>query len=170
MDPITKIITTMYRNNEKIFRNNAHFILKKFYSIPLDEDDLILECLQQLMKKGKKFQPTPEYSLENYLYSNIKYTMYSYCRSFTRKNNAILNNYIDFALMENFKSQSYHYSELNLSFFTKLQKRILDDLYHGKLTIKEIATKNTTTSQLIKKQIIEIKKKIIKQKENDVNL
>jgi hypothetical protein len=166
VDPITKIVTTMYRTNKQVFRNNAHFVLQKFYSIPIDEDDLILGCLQELIVKGNNFKSTPEYPLEKYLYSNIKYTMFSYCRSFTRKNNAILNNYIDFELMENFKSQTYHYKELNLESFTEIQKAISEDLYQGKLSIKDIAIKHTTTSNFVKKQIKEIRKNIIKQKDN----
>jgi hypothetical protein len=169
MDAITKMVMIMYRTNQQVFKNTARFVLRKFYSIPVEEDDLILGCLQQLIIKGKEFKPTEQYSLEKYLYSNIKYIMYSYCRTFTRKNNVILNNYVDFDLMENFKSQTYNYSELNLEYLSKLQKSILDDLYIGKSTIRQIAVKNTTTSFAIKKQIKEIQKIIINQIENSTD-
>lgn len=165
-----KIITTLYTQNKKQFRTTAYYILKKFYSIPIDENDLISECLHQLIKKVENFQPINEITLEKYLLSNIKFVMFSYCRSFTRKNSMILNNYVDFELVENYHSNTYKFSEeITLDFLTKLQYEIFHDLYIDNLTIKEVAIKKTTTSHLIKNEIIKIKENIQKQIDNFVD-
>ncbi|MGL6125053.1 MAG: hypothetical protein ACRC1F_01015 [Metamycoplasmataceae bacterium] len=41
MEDPQKAIRKIYVNNIDMFKRNAYFILKKFYSIPLDEEDLI---------------------------------------------------------------------------------------------------------------------------------
>ncbi|MGL5204956.1 MAG: hypothetical protein ACRC9F_02585 [Metamycoplasmataceae bacterium] len=164
-----KIIRKLYIKNNDMFRKNAYYILKKFYSIPVDENDLILDCLQKLLKKAKVFKPTKQLTLEQYLLSNVKYIMFSYCRSFTRKNSAILNNYLDFDLVENLHSDTYKSLEINYDFLTDTQSKIFNDLFIENLSIKEVAIKNTTTSHIIKKEVKKIQENINKQIENFVH-
>lgn len=170
MEPISKIVETMYKNNKSVFTKNANFVLKNFYSIPLEREDLILYCLQELISKGKTFIPTEKYTLEQFLFSNIKYIMYSYCRLYTNNGNKILNNYVDFDSVENFYSQAYTSVEINFNFLSKYHRDIIEDLYVKKMTSKEVAAKNTTTSQNINKEIEKIKEIITKQNKNYIDL
>ncbi|MGL5617550.1 MAG: hypothetical protein ACRCWU_00630 [Metamycoplasmataceae bacterium] len=164
-----KAIRKIYIENNNMFIKNAHYILKKFYSIPIDENDLILDCLQQLLRKAELFKPTKELTLEQYLLSNIKYIMFSYCRSFTRKNSAILNNYLSFDLVENYHSDTYKSLEINYDFLTTFQYKIFNDLFIKNLSIKEVAIKNTTTSHFIKNEVKKIRENINRQIENFVS-
>ena len=163
MDAFVVIITSMYKTHRMIFKYHAKTILKKFYSIPLEEEDLISECLHQLMSKAKKYTPTKEISLE-------KYVMYSYCRTYIRKNNCILNNYLDFSLVENIHSQTYNSSELNYNFLTKFQLEIIDELYSNDFNIRKVAIKYKTTTNTIKEEIKEIKNNFQKQIDNSIDL
>lgn len=169
MQAESKIINNFYINNLDIFKRNAHYVLKIFYSIPADEDDLISECLQQLLRKAKIYIPTIELSMENYLLSNIKFIMFTYCRSLSKKNNAILNNYLNFELVENICSNSYNSWEINLGFLTKTQREIFQDIYVDNLSIRQSAVKKTTTSNFIKNEIKKIKKNINSQIDNFVD-
>ncbi|MGL5205511.1 MAG: hypothetical protein ACRC7B_01180 [Metamycoplasmataceae bacterium] len=164
-----KAIRKIYIDNNDMFIKNAYYISKKFYSIPVDENDLILDCLQQLLKKAELFKPTKELTLEQYLLSNIKYIMFSYCRSFTRKNSAILNNYLSFDLIENHHGDTYRTFEINYDFLTEFQSKIFDDLFINNLSIKEVAVKNTTTSHFVKNEVKKIRENINRQMENFVS-
>ncbi len=163
------IITSMYKTHKTLFKYHAKTILKKFYSIPLEEEDLISECLHQLMKKAKKYKPTEEFSLEKYLYSSIKYVMYTYCRSYIRKNNCILNNYVDFSLVENIESKTYYSLELNYDFLTKFQSEIINELYSNDFNIRKVAIKYKTTTNMIKEEIEDIKNNFQKQIDNSID-
>lgn len=166
MNHITKIIANLYVRNTKIFQAQAYSVLKHFYSIPIEVDDLILECLQQLIWKVDKFDLKPNNSLEKYLLSNIKFVMFSYCRKLVRKNDAILNNYVDFNLLENSYHSTYKSFQIDYSFLSKLQQEILDYLCIDKLTIKQIASKKMTSPKIIKEQIEIIRKNIEQQMDN----
>ncbi|MDK2819484.1 MAG: hypothetical protein KFW07_01475 [Mycoplasmataceae bacterium] len=170
MEAISKIVETMYRENRPIFSKNANLVLRNFYSIPLEQEDLILHCLQQLISKGKNFIPTEEYTLEQFLFSNIKYIMYSYCRSYTNNGNKILNNYVDFDSVENFYSETYISTEISFNFLSKYHRDIIHDLYVEKMTSRQVALKNTTTSQNINREVKKIKEIIAKRNDNHIDL
>jgi len=157
MNAFTKIISTMYIRNKLFFTRSANFVLSKCYYVPLEADDLISNCLQELIIIAEKFENKNERSLEQLLFSSTKFIMYSYCRSYTNRNNEILNNYINFDLIENYQGNNYNVPNLNIDYLSDYQKNIINDLFENKIKTRNVALKYNTTSTSINREIEKIR-------------
>jgi len=83
--------------------------------------------------------------------------MYSYCRSYTNRNNEILNNYINFDLIENYQGNNYNVPNLNIDYLSDYQKNIINDLFENKIKTRNVALKYNTTSTSINREIEKIR-------------
>lgn len=157
MDIFSKIITKLYMNNQMFFVRTAKRVLSNFYYVPLEIEDLISNCLQELILIAKKSTGKSDKSLEGYVFSHVKFIMYSYCRKYTNKNNGILNNYVDFDSVQNFYLINDESINLNFDYLTNYQQNLILDLFKNKISLKNVAKKNNTTSFLINKELVKIR-------------
>lgn len=167
MDIYSKIVATMYAKNKIFFMKTAKFVLSNFYYVPLENEDLISNCLHELIiiaktlnnksTKNTKLSKKNEKTVEIHLFSKVKYIMYSYCRSYSNHNNSILNNYIEYDLVDNLQGSTYDSSNLNIDYLSFFHKDLINDLFVFKIPIKKVAIKHHTTSTAINKEIKKIK-------------
>ena len=169
MDAFSKIVMTLYSKNQIFFIRKAKFVLSNFYYVPLEVDDLVSNCLQELIKIARNFDGKNGRKLEEYLFSSTKYIMYTYCRFYANKNNGILNNYVDFDLIENMQATSYNIKDLSIDYLSRFQKKIVNDLYNCDMPLKLVAIKYNRTSFAINKEIKKIRLIIQEKLDNSIN-
>lgn len=125
-----------FKNNQKSIEKLAQKILKNFYSIPLEKEDLISYCyfeLSQPENKIKFYQTNNDVNkLNDYISKKIFSIMFNYCKKYTSKKHQILNNFVSFddEIEKNSKIKNidYSYEEL-FSFLTEEEFFVIYEIY-----------------------------------------
>lgn len=159
------ILNFFITNNDLIF-NIARSIKLKYYSVPMEVEDLVLISMYQL----NTLEEETEYfklriPMEKFIMSRIKIYMYMYCNEFCKGNHAILNNYIytnEEELLGSCNGDYYIYEE-QFNFLSPEEFSIIYDIKVLKLKRKIIANKhNMNLSKLRDKEFKILKKMKLK--------
>ena len=145
-------VLAFFRSHQPFVVALAHRIIRPYYSIPLEPEDLISQALYRLlaleMEERFYFQAAPRHPLEHFVRYQLKYAMFDVCNLYTRKNHQIMNNYIAIpdnespALPASACAADYYFSAEPLACLSAREFAILYELKVIKYPRREVAKRH----------------------------
>lgn len=173
LNKYSKMIFNFFDENHLKLYNLAKKVMKNYYSIPIDIDDLISLVIYKFntIEMEEMFYFSPQkMNAEQFIMSKAKYIMFDLCNFYANKNHAILNNYVDYNdeyLKENLQCNQDYYLCNNddevINSLTKQEFELLYDLKVKKQKRKDVARLYNLSLYRLKMLEIEIISKIKKQ-------
>lgn len=144
----TKLLN-FFETNKNLIQAIAQNCLSKYYSLPIDLDDLICFTFHEFSSVEMEtiyYSFKGKISFDKFILSRIKIVMFKICNLYIWKNHKIMNNYISFDekidQSTTFCGPNYYVEEDNeLKFLQPFEFKILYDLYVNKFSHKEVAKK-----------------------------
>lgn len=158
-----KIISNFYVKYFYDVNYIAKKIIKQYKYLPLEVEDLVSHTFLKLLSEGIMLEfVNSKISIEQFIFSRIKFYMWNYCNKFlSKKRFAILNNYKSIEDENGFSCNANHYFDHQFNFYLSDEEfNVLYSIKVDKLSRKTLARELHLSINKIRKIELDIFKKI----------